>query len=85
MTEPNDPQSPTPPDDDSRLRDRRDRGVDTGTVVWGAILLAIGAWFFLEQTLGIRLPSVDWGDFWPVILIIVGAVVIYQGMRRRTG
>jgi hypothetical protein len=86
MTEPNDPLSPTPPTEErsgKRLRDNR--GVDTGTVVWGAILLAIGAWFFLEQTLGIRLPSIDWGDFWPVILIVVGAVVIYQGMRRRTG
>ena len=86
MTEPTDAPSPTPPNDDrSRWRERRDRGVDTGAVVWGVILLAVGAWFFLEQTLGIRLPSVDWGDLWPVILIVVGAVVIFQGMRRRTG
>jgi hypothetical protein len=49
------------------------------------ILLAVGTWFFLEQTLGIDLPSVDWGSLWPVILIVVGAVVIFQGMRRRTG
>jgi hypothetical protein len=43
MTEPADPQSPTPPAD------------------------------------------FNWGDFWPVILIAVGAIVIFQGMRRRTG
>jgi hypothetical protein len=64
---------------------RDDRGVDTGTVVWGAILLAVGAWFFLKDTLGIRLPSIDWGSLWPVILIVIGAVLIIQAMRRRTG
>ncbi|MEX2012119.1 MAG: DUF5668 domain-containing protein [Chloroflexota bacterium] len=85
MTEPTDPRSPTPVDDErssKRLRD--DRRHDTGAIVWGAVLLAVGAWFFLEQTLGIRLPSFDWADFWPVILIVVGAIVIFQGMRRRT-
>jgi type VI protein secretion system component VasF len=86
MTEPTEPQSPTPPAEDrSWRRHRVDRAVDTGAIVWGAILLAIGGWFFLDQTLGIRLPSVDWGDFWPVILIVIGGVVIFQGMRRRTG
>jgi type VI protein secretion system component VasF len=86
MTEPTEPQSPTPtPDERAAKRYRDGRGVDTGAIVWGAILLAVGAWFFLDQTLGIDLPAIDWGDIWPIILIVVGAVVIFQGMRRRTG
>jgi type VI protein secretion system component VasF len=86
MTEPTEPQSPTPtPDERAAKRYRDGRGVDTGAIVWGAILLAVGAWFFLDQTLGIDLPAIDWGDIWPIILIVVGGVVIFQGMRRRTG
>lgn len=86
MTEPTDPHSPAPPSGDrSRERLRDERRHDTGAIVWGAILPAVGAWFFLDQTLGIRLPSVDWRELWPVILIVVGVVVIVQGMRRRTG
>ena len=86
MTEPSEAQSPTPPADERlRLRQRDDRRYDTVSLVWGGILLVVGIWFFLDQTLGINLPSVNWGDFWPVILIVVGAIVIFQGMRRRTG
>ncbi|HEV8489571.1 MAG TPA: DUF5668 domain-containing protein [Candidatus Limnocylindrales bacterium] len=83
--EPTDSRSTTPPlDERSSKRHRDDRGVDTGAIVLGVILLVIGAWFFLDKTLGIDLPAVDWGDIWPVVLIVVGAVVIFQGMRRRT-
>jgi uncharacterized integral membrane protein len=85
MPEPSDLESPTPPPDDQlRRRPRDDRNYDTVALVWGGILLIVGIWFFLDQTLGINLPSINWGDFWPVILIIVGAFVIFRGMRRRT-
>ena len=56
---------------------------DTGAVVWGLIILAIGVWFFLDQTLGIRLPRIDWRYLWPVILILIGAIVVFQAIRRR--
>ena len=59
------------------------RGVDTGTVVWGVILVTVGTWFFLDRTLGLDLPDIDWGQLWPVILIVVGAAVILQGVGRR--
>jgi hypothetical protein len=54
-----------------------------GSIVWGLILIAVGAWFFLDQTLGLEMPDVDWSSVWPVILIVVGAVVIIQGTGRR--
>lgn len=83
-TEPTEPRSPTPSPDERLSRRYRNRGLDATGIVWGAILLAVGVWFFLTQTLGWELPAVDWGDLWPVILIVVGAVVIFQAMRRRT-
>lgn len=57
----------------------------TGSIIFGLILLAIGLWFFAEQTLGLDLPSVDWGDFWPVILIAIGAWIVLGARRRRLG
>ncbi len=68
---------------DWRERAGARRAIDTGTVIWGAILLAVGIWFFLDHTLGFSMPSVDWGDLWPIILVVIGAGVILQGLGRR--
>jgi hypothetical protein len=90
MTEPYEPPSaatppPATPSDDDTWR-RRNRGnplIDTGAVVWGLILIAIGGWFFLDTTLGFDMPDLDWGSLWPVILIVIGGFVLLQGMGRR--
>jgi hypothetical protein len=84
-TDPTEPRPPTLSPDERLSRRYRSRGLDAVGIVWGVILLAVGVWFFLKQTLGWEMPAVDWGDLWPVILIVVGAVVIFQAMRRRTG
>ena len=78
MTE---PRNVTP--DDWRRREGRRRGVDTGTVVWGLILIVVGGWFFLDQTLGLEMPNIDWESLWPVVLIVIGAAVLLQGVGRR--
>ena len=86
MTDPRDPGPGTAPTGDAwRQKNRTNRFVDTGAVVWGLILLAVGGWFFLDQTLGWDMPAIDWGDLWPVILIVIGGVVIFQGISRRSG
>ena len=69
--------------DDSRRREAQRPRVDTGTIVWGEILIVVGGWFFLDQTLGIDMPNVDWDSLWPVVLIVIGAAVILQGIGRR--
>ena len=68
---------------DWRRRERPRRGMDPGTVVWGLILIGVGSWFFLDRTLGLDLPDIEWGQLWPLILIVVGAAVILQGIGRR--
>jgi hypothetical protein len=62
-------------------RERRDDG-RAGSIVFGLILLAIGTWFFLEQTLGFELPELRWNDLWPVILIGIGLWIVLGAMRR---
>jgi uncharacterized membrane protein len=64
-----------------RHRDRGDGG-RIWTLVVGLFILGIGVWFFLERTLGIDLPAIHWSQFWPVILIVVGAAVLLGALRR---
>jgi Domain of unknown function (DUF5668) len=73
---------PSPPSD-WRQREGARRAIDTGTVIWGLILIAVGGWFLLDHTLGFDMPDIDWGDLWPVILIVIGGGVILQGISRR--
>lgn len=53
------------------------------SLVFGLILVAVGLWFFAEHTLGLDLPNLRWSQLWPVILIVIGAWVLF-GARRRT-
>ena len=84
MTEPISGGPDDRPQADWRSRERGRRRVDTGTVIWGLILIAVGGWFFLDQTLGLNMPNIDWGDVWPIILVVVGAAVVLQGLGRRS-
>jgi hypothetical protein len=66
-------------------RARWERLGDVSSLVWGVILVAVGGWFFVEQTLGYDLPSIDWNVVWPIVLILLGGwVVLRAAGRRRT-
>lgn len=56
---------------------------DTAARMWGLLLIAVGAWFFAEVTLGNDMPSIPWRDIWPLGLVVIGLVVIVRGMTRR--
>ena len=56
---------------------------DTAGRIWGLVLLAVGAWFFADITLGYDMPSIAWRDLWPVFLIGIGLLVLVRGLTRR--
>lgn len=56
---------------------------DSAARAWGLILLAVGAWFFADITLGLEMPAIAWRDVWPLGLILVGLVVVVRGFARR--
>ena len=60
---------------------RRERDRD-GALIGGAIILLIGLWFFATTTLGLELPLIDWGQYWPVILIAIGLLIVLRAIRR---
>jgi uncharacterized membrane protein len=84
---PADPAPPTPPAWSTppavapKRRQDPDRG-RSASIVFGLVMLAIGGWFFAEQTLGLDLPPIRWSQFWPVILIGLGVWIVLGSMRR---
>ena len=60
------------------------RAADTASRAWGLIILALGAWFLADVTLGYDMPSIPWADIWPIGLIVIGLLVVVRGMGRRT-
>jgi hypothetical protein len=86
MTNPSDPPSDreSPPawqPGHPNWRPPRDRDGRYATVFVGLLFLVIGTWFFLERTLGITMPSIEWDAVWPVILIVLGLIVLIRYFR----
>jgi hypothetical protein len=90
MTDPTNPTEPTEPPQapavppSAAWRPPRERDSNIAAIVVGLVLVAIGGWYFLEQTLGIQMPRISWRDVWPVILIVLGVVVIIRSQTRRS-
>jgi hypothetical protein len=53
-----------------------------GSIVVGLVLLGIGLWFFADHTLGLDMPSLSWGQLWPLILVVIGGWILLAGFRR---
>ena len=81
MTEPADPR---PPERGVDWRPPRSRESNVPSMVVGLILLAIGVWYLLDQTLGLQMPRIDWSDIWPIFLIAIGAIMLIRSARRGT-
>lgn len=54
-----------------------------GALVFGVILILVGAYFLVRQ----YIPAIDLDRFWPVIVIVVGAALVIGALRSgsRTG
>ena len=59
------------------------RATDTLARIWGLIILAAGLWFLADVTIGLDMPTVPWGDLWPLALILIGLFVVVRGMGSR--
>jgi hypothetical protein len=53
-----------------------------GTIIFGVILLAVGLWFFADQTLGLDMPRLRWSELWPIFIIVLGGWIVLGSMRR---
>ena len=55
----------------------------SASLIFGVIILAVGLWFFASRTLGLDLPDIEWSQLWPLLLIGLGAWIVFGAMRRR--
>lgn len=62
----------------------KNRGPSLAALVTGLALVIIGLYFFLDRTLGVAMPRIQWSTLWPVILIAIGAIVLVRSVRRRS-
>ena len=75
------PPPPPPPAQPAWRPPPADHG-RTASLVFGVIILLVGLWFFGSRTLGLDLPDIEWGQLWPLLLIGLGAWIVYGAMRR---
>ncbi len=48
-----------------------------GPLIFAVMLIFLGVWFLLQNLL-----HIDLGQFWPVILIVIGLALLIPAMRR---
>lgn len=60
-----------------RARARARRGGAGGGLVFGAILILIGAWFLVRE----YVPDLDLDLVWPVAVIVLGGLLVLTSMR----
>lgn len=63
----------------------RSRGVDVGMLVFGAIVLFVGGYYLLRNTLGLDIGELDWDMVWPVLVIGIGLSILLGVVRRPAG
>ena len=59
--------------------------VEFGRLIFGLVVLFVGAYFLLRNTFGFSLPELDSDAIWPIFVIGLGFVILANGGRRRHG
>jgi phage shock protein PspC (stress-responsive transcriptional regulator) len=67
-----------PPSDWEAHEQRLRRGGSGGAVIFGVILIGLGAWFLIDQFV----PNIDTDLLWPVALVVLGIVLLVLALRR---
>jgi len=74
------PTSPSPP---PPWQPPRQRGTNVASILVGLVFLGIGIWYFLDTTLGLTMPDIEWDNIWPIILIVIGGVIVVRAATDR--
>jgi len=63
----------------------RYRRLDLGGLIFGAILLVVGGYFVLRNTLGFDIPNLNWDLIWPLFIVALGVGVLWGAMAHGSG
>ena len=56
--------------------------LDIGRLIFGLVILFVGGYFLLRNTLGFALPELDGDAVWPILVIGLGLGILLNGGRR---
>ncbi len=59
------------------------RGLDVGGILIGLIILGVGIYYLLTNTLGLAMPELDWDRVWPLFIIALGVGIVSSNLLRR--
>ena len=62
---------------------RHGRRRDLGGIIFGGILLVVGIYYLFQQTLGFDIPDLNWDQIWPILVVLLGVVILYENWSRR--
>jgi uncharacterized membrane protein YkgB len=71
-------QDESQPKPENNSWEKSPRPNNQGNLIGGLILITIGGIFLMERFI----PRIDFGDLWPIILIIVGIAVLIGGFNK---
>jgi hypothetical protein len=52
--------------------------IDAGSLFFGIVLLFVGVFYILRNNFGWQLGEIDWDLIWPIIVLSLGASVVYK-------
>lgn len=55
---------------------------DVGGIVFGLVVVLIGGYFVLRETLGLAIPELNWDQIWPLILVAIGVSIVWGALER---
>jgi hypothetical protein len=59
---------------------RRTIRANGGALILAVVLILVGGYYFLRNTLGIDLGELDDDAVWPIIVIALGAWILYRNL-----
>jgi len=61
---------------------RRTGRYDVAGLILGGIILLVGGFYFLRNTLGLDIGDLDWDMIWPLAVIVLGAAILVGALER---
>lgn len=59
--------------------------LDIGWLVIGLVVVFVGVYYFLSNTLGFNLGEINWDAVWPILIIAIGGSMLLGAWRHATG
>lgn len=66
------------------INPRPARRTGAGTIVFALVLIVIGGYYVLRNTLGIELPELSSDALVPVLAVLLGLVLLYRAWSERS-